>query len=94
MKALIIAIMLAFAATSPASAFCFKEMGSAFHKKQAAPVATPGPVSEIRPTRDPPKPGDSFCKQVMRGAAVSLVVQSLVIGLKVGAAVLFAVPLI
>jgi hypothetical protein len=87
-KALILALALALAVPAPANAFCF----SAFHTPKVE-VQAPGqyPV-QIRPAGSQKAP-DSFCQTVMRASAITLVVQGIVIGAKVGLGVLTGVIL-
>jgi hypothetical protein len=81
--ALALILALAVVAPAPAQAFCFKEIGGVFHKPK---VVAPSVPVQIRPAGSQTKP-DSFCKVVGRSVAITMIVQTIVIGAKVGLAV-------
>jgi hypothetical protein len=83
MKAFVIALML-IAVPATANAFCW----SAFHKpkvtEQKIDTVNGVPVA-IKTVK--PKEASSFCENVMRASAITLVVQGIVIAAKVTLAV-------
>lgn len=92
MKPLMLVMALLFMLVpARADAFCFKEIGSAFHKEQVEQA--PAYPVQIRPAGSQKAP-DTFCHTVMRAAAITLLVQTFVVGLKVGVTVLTGVPIL
>jgi hypothetical protein len=87
MKYLVLMFALLFVLVpARADAFCF----DSFHKPKVTQQA-PGQIPvQIRPAGSQAKP-DSFCKIVARSAAITLVVQGIVIGAKIGLGVLTGV---
>lgn len=90
MKQIILVLALLFALVpTQADAFCFKEIGGVFHKPKVEQTAPAYPV-QIRPAGSQVKPA-TFCQTVGRSVAITLVVQTVVIGAKIGLGVLTGV---
>jgi hypothetical protein len=87
MKQIMLVLALLFALVpARAEAFCF----SSFHKPKVE-VQAPGQIPvQIRPAGSQAKP-TTFCETVGRSVAITLVVQTVVIGAKIGLGVLTGV---
>jgi hypothetical protein len=91
MKKLALILALILAAPAPASAFCFSSFHQPKVEQQTVQVVNGVPVA-IK-TVEAKKP-DSFCKTVMRSAAISVVVTTFVTTIKLGIIVLTGVPIL
>ena len=91
MKRVALILALLIAAPAPANAVCFGSLHQPKVEEQSIRIVNGVPVA-IK-TVEAKKP-DGFCKVVMRSAAVSIMVTTVVTGIKLGIVIFTGIPIL